>query len=453
MADVSTPLPAYTAMLPDWQLVDALKGGTRAMRAAARTYLPQWPAEDAEDYRIRLESAVLYPALAQTVENMVGRVFMRPIVLGESVPDAIRQQTADFDLQGSRLDIVAAQWFDQALTYGLSHLLIDYPSVEGQPRNLAEERQSGSRPYATVINPRQVIGWKSATVGGFEKLTQVRIKETVQEDDGDFGVVTIEQIRVLRRGSWEVYRAGEKGGWVLFAEGPMSVPDIPLVTLYTNRTGFMTATPPLIHLANLNVKHWQQQSEQDTNLHIARNPILFLTGIDDGEIKFGSRYALTSSQPDAKGSYIEHTGAAIAAGRQALEDLKDEMREAGARLLKKGQAAVKTATESRDDSINEQSQLGRMAQALEDALDLALQYMAAWQGLEQDAGAVAVNDDFDIEVISDQSVQSLVQMAATGQLSTQTLFTELQRRGILSDDLDWEAEQERIVSGGVRELV
>lgn len=443
MADISTPIPAYNAMLDDWRLVDALKGGTRAMRAAGKAYLPQWPAEGQEDYEQRLKSAVLYPALAQTVENMVGRVFMRPIVLGESVPDVIRQQTADFDLQGSRLDVVAAQWFDQALTYGLSHVLIDYPRVEGQPRNLAEERQMGNRPYATVINPKQVIGWKSARIDGVQKLTQVRIAETVQEDDGEFGVTEVEQIRVLYRGGFQVHRqAGSE--WVLVDEGQMSVQDIPLVTLYANRTGFMTATPPLIHLANLNVKHWQQQSEQDTNLHIARNPILFLTGIEDDSVKFGSRYALTSAAPDAKGSYIEHSGAAIAAGRQALEDLKDEMRQAGARLLHKGQLAAKTATESRDDSINEQSQLGRMAQALEDALDLALQYMATWQGLTQDAGAVAVNDDFDIEIASDQSNQTLLQMALGGKLSDQTLFTELQRRGVLADDLDWESEQERI---------
>lgn len=449
MADVSTPLPAYEAMLPDWQLVDALKGGTRAMREAGQAYLPKWPAEDAGDYKIRLQSAVLYPALAQTIENMVGRVFMRPIVLGESVHEVIRQQTADFDLQGSRLDIVAAKWFDQALTYGLSHLLIDYPSVESAPRNLAEERQMGGRPYATVIKPNQVIGWKSARIGGVEKLTQVRIVESVQEDEGEFGVKDVKQIRVLYRGGWEVYRRGEKGEWDLFGKGTMSIPDIPLVTLYANRTGFMQAKPPLIHLANLNVKHWQQQSEQDTNLHIARNPILFITGIEDDEIKFGSRYALTSNQPDAKGSYIEHSGAAIAAGRQSLEDLKDEMREAGARLLKKGQAASKTATESRDDSINEQSQLGRMAQALEDAVDLALQYMASWQGLTQDAGSVAVNDDFDVEIASDQSNQTLLQMAMGGKLSDQTLFTELQRRGVLADDLDWESEQERIAANSL----
>ena len=70
--------------------------------------------------------------------------------------------------------------------------------------------------------------------------------------------------------------------------------------------------------------------------------------------------------------------------------------------------------------------------------------MADWQGLEQDAGAVAVNDDFDIEIASDQSNQTLLQMALGGKLSDQTLFTELQRRGVLADDLDWESEQERI---------
>lgn len=310
----------------------------------------------------------------------------------------------------------------------------------------------GSRPYATVINPKQVIGWKSARIDGVEKLTQVRIVESALEDDGEFGVNEVKQIRVLYRGGWQVYRSSAKGAWELFDEGAMSLPDIPLVTLYTNRTSFMQAKPPLIHLANLNVKHWQQQSEQDTNLHIARNPILFLTGIDDDQIKFGSRYALTSSQPDAKGSYIEHSGAAIAAGRQALEDLKDEMREAGARLLKKGQAASKTATESRDDQINEQSQLGRMAQALEDAVDLALQYMVSWQGLSQDAGAVAVNDDFDIELASDQTLQALIQTHAIGVLSAQTLFSEMQRRGVVADDIEWEAEQERVAAGRVAEV-
>lgn len=445
MASVSTPLAAYDAMLPDWEIVDALKGGTRAMRLAGQTYLPKWPKEDAEDYQIRLSSAVLYPALAQTIESMVGRVFMKPVMLGETVPPLIVQQARDFDLQGNDLTNVCAEWFDEALTYGLSHLLIDYTRLDQAPADLVQERQMGNRPYARVINPKSVIGWKSAKINGVEKLTQVRIVETIEEDDGQFGVQQIDQIRVFYRGGYEVYRKTE-AGFILVDDGLVSMQDIPLVTLYTNRTGFMMAKPPLIHLANLNIKHWQQQSEQDTNLHIARNPILFLTGIDEGEIKFGSRYALTSNHPDAKGAYIEHSGAAIAAGRQALEDLKDEMREAGARLLKKGQAAAKTATESRDDTINEQSQLGRMAKALEDATDLALQYFAQWQGITQDAGSVAVNDDFDLDVASDQTVAALMQMAMGGKLSDQTLFAEMQRRGVIADDLEWEAEQERIAS-------
>lgn len=454
MADVDTPLEAYNAMLPNWQMVDTLKGGTNAMRAARKQYLPQWPKEDKEDYEIRLQSAVLYPAFSQTIENMVGRVFIKPVVLGDAVPPALVEQAKDIDLQGNNLNVVAAQWFDEALSYGLSHVLIDYPRVESPPRSLAEERRLGGRPYCTIINPKQVIGWRSARIDGVQRLTQVRIKEVVTEDDGEWGVVEIEQIRVLRRGGFRVYRraSGDRAEWVLYDEGEMSVPDIPLVTLYTGRTGFMTAKPPLLELAHLNVKHWQSQTRQDTNLHIASNPILFFTGIEEDSIKFGSRYAITSSDADAKASYIEHTGTAIDAGRQSLEDLKDEMREAGARMLRKGQAASKTATESRDDTIAEQSQLGRMAQSLEDAIDLLLQFMADWQGLEKDAGAVQVNDDFEVDVISDASVQVLVTMATSGLLSHRTLFAELQRRGLLSDDLDWESEQERIQAGGNDEL-
>lgn len=450
MADVDTTLPAYDAMLPDWQMVDALKGGTKAMRTAGEKYLPKWPKEDADDYKIRLQSAVLYPALKQTTENMVGRVFIKPIVLGDKTPPALVEQAKDIDLQGNKLDVFAATWFDQALSYGLAHVLVDYPRLERTPRNLAEERKLGARPYCAVINPKQVVGWRSARIDGVEKLTQVRIREEIAEDDGEWGVQDIEQIRVLHRGGFRVFRRSSESGakWVMHDEGSMSVGDIPLVTLYTGRTGFMTATPPLLELAQMNIKHWQQQSEQDTNLHIARNPILFLTGIDDDNIKFGSRYALTSTDPNAKGVYIEHSGAAIDAGRQALEDLKDEMREAGARMLRKGQAASKTATESKDDTITEQSQLGRMAQSLEDAVDLMLQHMADWQGINKDAGAVQVNDDFEVDVISDASVQALITMATAGKLSDQTLFSELQRRGLLSDDLDWEGEQERIRAGG-----
>lgn len=39
-------------------------------------------------------------------------------------------------------------------------------------------------------------------------------------------------------------------------------------------------------------------------------------------------------------------------------------------------------------------------------------------------------------------------MAAQGRLSDETLFSEFQRRGVVSDDLDWELEKQKIADQG-----
>lgn len=68
-----------------------------------------------------------------------------------------------------------------------------------QVKTKADEKATGARPYVTMLNPRQVIGWKSKMVGGKVQLTALRIKEVVVEDGDDFGQTKVEQIRLLTR--------------------------------------------------------------------------------------------------------------------------------------------------------------------------------------------------------------------------------------------------------------
>ena len=61
-------------MAKHWPLIDALLGGTPAMRAAGLAYLPQQPRENDEDYAYRLSTATLFPAYARTAAVMeIGR--------------------------------------------------------------------------------------------------------------------------------------------------------------------------------------------------------------------------------------------------------------------------------------------------------------------------------------------------------------------------------------------
>ncbi len=444
-------------MREDWAIVDPLMGGTRAMREAGTALLPKWPKEDDCDYRKRLSLSTLFPAYRETVKNNTGRVFAEPIVLGADVPPAVSALTEDFDRQGNNLQVWAKSFFNQALSHGLCHALAEYPNIKPsgeaeQLVTLADAQAAKARPYAIMIRPQQVIGWRVSNDGGEHILTQFRYMESVEEEDGLFGIKCIDQVRVLIPGAWMTFReqADAKGvkTWVLYDEGATSLDHIPLTTLYTDRTGFMTARPPLLELAYLNAKHWQSQSDQDNILHVARVPMLAISGIDDDtwELKVGTASA-TKLPTNGKMEWVEHTGASIEAGRTSLADLEDQMRVAGAKLLQKDKQAVKTATQAEEEAAQELSPLQTMASGLEDALDQILQHFAELSGLSE-GGHVKVQGNFDVDFAPETTLPLLLNMASQGRLSDETLFSEMQRRNVVSSDIKWEEEKAKIAEQG-----
>lgn len=447
----SDTLPAVDAMRKYWDVITPLMGGTMAMRAAGKSLLPQYPAEDDESYKERLRLSTLLPAYSETVGNMTSRVFAEPLQVGDDVPGQLVEMTADIDHSGNDLNSWAVEFFREGLSHGLCHALIDHSRTEGV-RTQAEEIAAGVRPYAVLVKPEQVLGWRAK--GG--QLTMFRYIEIVEEEDGEFGAKCVEQIRVLEPGAWRTYRKAEKGGWGLHDEGANSLAYIPLVTFYTGRTGLMTAKPPLLELAHLNVKHWQSQSDQDNILHVIRVPILVRIGVQatfdnqgkpvPPEFKVGTG-SLTDLPMNGDLKYVEHTGAAVKAGREALQDLLDEMRMAGAKLLTPEKSATKTATQADEEAAQELSPLARMANHFADCLAQLLQFMADYRGLG-DGGTVEMRGNFDVDYMPEVSLPTLVAMANAGMLSKETLFAEMQRRGVISDEYEWANELAKIEGQG-----
>ena len=452
--DPSKTLPAVEAMRQDWAIVDPLMGGTRAMREAGTELLPKWPKEDECDYKDRLSLSTLFPAYRETVKNNTGRVFAEPIVLGDDVPPVLAELTEDFDRQGNNLQVWAKSFFSQAMSHGLCHALAEYPNIQradGQLVTSADAIAINARPYAIMIRPQQVLGWRVSNRNGKHVLDQFRYMESVEEEDGLFGMKRIDQIRVLTPGAWQTYRekADDNGQktWMLYEEGLTSLDHIALTTLYTDRTGFMTAKPPLLELAYLNVKHWQSQSDQDNILHVARVPMLAVIGLSEGEKITVGVGSATSLPINADMKFVEHTGKSIEAGRTSLQDLEDQMRVAGAKLLQKDKQAVKTATQAEEEAAQEMSPLQTMASGLEDALDQILQHFAELSDLPE-GGHVQVRGNFDVDFAPETTLPLLLNMASQGRLSDETLFSEMQRRNVVSSDIKWEDEQAKIATQG-----
>ncbi|OZY32892.1 DUF4055 domain-containing protein [Pseudomonas lundensis] len=449
--DPSITLDAVDQMSAYWDVITPLMGGTLAMRAA-QALLPKYPAEDDEVYKERLRLSTLLPAYSETVGNMTSRVFAEPLQLGDDVPEQVVELASNIDNANNDINAWSVDFFREGLSHGLCHAFVDHQKAEGV-RTQADEKAAGVRPYVVMVKPEQVCGWRVRD----GVLTQVRYREIIEESDGDFGTKCVAQIRVLEPGKWTTYRKPNEGGvWAIHDQGTTNLSVIPWVTFYTGRTGFMTAKPPLLELAHLNIKHWQSQSDQDNILHVIRVPILVRIGVQaqydnqgkviPPEFKVGTG-ALTDLPINGDMKYVEHTGKAVDAGRQALLDLIAEMRMAGAKLLTPDKSATKTATQAEEEAAQDLSPLSRMANHFADCLAQLLQFMADYRSLGE-GGTVEMRGSFDVDYMPEVSLPTLVAMANAGMISKETLFTEMQRRGVISDEYDWADELEKIDSQG-----
>ena len=449
--DPSITLDAVDQMSAYWDVITPLMGGTLAMRAAP-ALLPKYPAEDDGVYKERLRLSTLLPAYSETVGNMTSRVFAEPLQLGDNVHEQVVELASNIDNANNDINAWSVDFFREGLSHGLCHAFVDHQKAVGV-RTQADEKAAGVRPYVVMVKPEQVCGWRARD----GLLTQVRYREMIEESDGDFGTKRVEQIRALEPGKWTTYRKPKEGGvWTIHEEGTTNLGVIPWVTFYTGRTGFMTAKPPLLELAHLNIKHWQSQSDQDNILHVIRVPILVRIGVQatfdaqgkmiPPEFKVGTG-ALTDLPINGDMKYVEHTGKAVDAGRQALLDLIAEMRMAGAKLLTPDKSATKTATQAEEEAAQDLSPLSRMANHFADCLAQLLQFMADYRSLGE-GGTVEMRGSFDVDYMPEVSLPTLVAMANAGMLSKETLFTEMQRRGVISDEYDWADELEKIDSQG-----
>ncbi|CCG07657.1 DUF4055 domain-containing protein [Pararhodospirillum photometricum] len=434
--DPARPDPEYVSLLPRWALVRTLMGGTLAMRAAGEAYLPRYEAEDLEAYRARLERAVLFPAFEETVRDITGRVFARPLVLGADVPLVLRRWLDDADLLGNSVHTVAQRWFAEALTTGIAWLQVDMPG----PEVPAARR----RPYLVVVPAEEVIAAQAGVVEGRWCLAHARVRYEVGERDGFF-LRPRARVQVLEPGYWEIWQH-DGPSWAPLRQGRTGLDTVPLVPLRLGpAVGALQARPPLEGLAHLNVAHWQSASDQRNILTLGRFAMLALSGPapegpDGGALAVGPKTFLHTPDAQARWYYVEPQGTALQAGERDLSRLEAQMDKLAMEpLLSRTGATTATATAIAESRAN--SSIKAWALQLRDGLEQALVLMAAWAGLGA-GGSIDVNTDF-TDAGDEADLDALAQARAAGDLSREAYLTELRRRGVLSWAFDPTADAQR----------
>jgi len=440
---------AYDAMKNAWNKIQTVLDGTDDMRSAGRIFLPQHFGESNDSYKERLERNTLLNLTKLTLTSWVGRPFSKPMTFTD-VPPAIEALFTNIDLVGNDVQVYGRDWFSDGLSKSYSHTLIDFPRTDAEGvRTLRDDRAENIRPHWIHIRPEDLFFADAEMVNGREVLREIRIMEEVTERDG-FAEVFQPQIRRITMfedegGRVRLYRLADprqkdKREWILHDEYPFSLPVIPLVTFYSNREAFMLGQPPLEDLADLNIAHWQSTSDQRAVLTVARFPILSVSGgtVDGKEIVVGPRRLLYSPDPQARFSYVEHTGKAIEAGQKDLESLETNMAEYGAEFLKRRPGSI-TATQRTLDTAEATSPLQDTAIRFGHSMTQALNYTAMWMKLEE-GGTAEVYTDFSFS--GDQTdLNFLRDLRKMREISRVALLTESQRRGVLADGYDMEADE------------
>lgn len=443
MADVSTPTAAYNRMQAQWKLPRALMGGTETMRQAGEEYLPREEAETDRAYAVRLSRSVLINAYSRLLKSAVGKVFAKPPSFLE-LPPEMEPWIEDFDLQGRHFNLLAHDGFEDGLADGLSHFLIDMtrPVSGGPVLTLRDVQVNGIRPYVVCIHAGDVIEQRFEDINGRPVLTRVRIKENQMVPDGEWGEKQVERVRVLTIGKSEIHEKGP-GGWAVLPDHTVltGLDFIPFHTFYAEYIEPGVARPPLTDVAWMNLRLWQSCSDQVNLLKIARCPMLRvgrdeIPGEKPKKIVLSGNSVFVTAPGDVV-EFVEHSGAAIGAGRQDIEDILVRIQELGHNLTARETSGDVTATENSLQAVQAHSTLQAMAQSYQDTLELVLRTMGRMMGMDLAVEpSVIISKDFGQALGGSNDIQALISLQTAGILSKRQVLIEGKRRGFLSEDVN-----------------
>lgn len=447
---VSTTHSDYNGTAAARELFDDICDGTSAIRENAAKYLPRFPREHDDDYKIRVDAATVLNFTNKTVETMCGLALAKGVKMGEDVPETIKTFAENIDNEGNHIDIFAREAFEESFD-GWACILVDTPNTKAT--DLGDQKAKGLKPYWRLYEAEDVINWDYAVnpVSKKRELSMLVLRESESVATGKF--IREQEIRYrayfLTNGvvSWELYKEvknDKKETEYILIDSNVYGPKI--TSIPASFIGEPGDEPPLMDLAYKNLEHAQTYSDYKTIIHKTCVPIMFTTGVDResfGQIALGASI-LHMPEKECQVGFAEVQGGSIAASREALQDIETQMATLGLSMLAsvnrpKGDV---TATEKLLETVKELSGLQVRQDQLKDALERSLQFTAMFSN--QETGGSVTLADLTKQTLSPQEIQTLSTMVADGTLSLESFLFTLEKNDLLPEDVDAQEELKRI---------
>lgn len=451
------------AMVPYWDLTDDLIVGEEAVKARGMKYLPSFPNEIQTDYNFRLGTAVFTNIYGDIVETLSSKPFEKEVALVEgegtektSIPESIREFIENVDGDGTNLTGFAAHTFYNGVNSAVDWIFVDMPVSDARTR--ADEKAAGIRPNWSHVLGRNVLEAKQTMIGGEFVWSYIRIWEP-----GDTNYVRILS-RVGDVATWELWkeRTNRMGGkeYLRVDQGVFSINVIPMVPFITGRRDGKRYFffPAMRSAADTQIKLYRQESAKQYVETLTAYPMLAGQGVKpeknaDGTPKpigVGPGRVVYAPPTGDGGSgtwqFISPTADVLNFHKENCKETTQQMRELG-RVPLTAQSSNVTVITSAAASGKTRSAVGAWALNLKNALENALVYTCMWLGISdtQYSPEVYVYTDFDAFLENAEDLQALATARTAKDISQETYWDELKRRGVLSDDFDKDQERERLL--------
>lgn len=374
----------------------------------ARQYLYARPNENDTDFYNRQIKAVLSNYVERIVTTQSGQIFSSPITY-----DEVPQKQMDL-LDAEDIAEFAKDTCKRGIRDGKAFILLDIPIEGGEP-------------YFLNIDRANVINWRKDDEGNY---TMVVIAESYAVEE-EFAIYYETQYRVIDEvGNIQIWRSSSesKTGWEV-EEITTSYNFLPFYELHIGDI------PPLYDIAVMNRNHFNAFSEKDTIISTATQPSFFTKGLglDGSDLAIGVNYTINTDNPESSCEWIELDGRSIEYAQQDLR-LKEQSMAERALQIQGESLQTKTATQVATENSESTSRLSDISEDLENTLNEAYNGWSMMKYSTEAVGRILLPNDFKIDALDSNLVNSLNSMTVAGNLSRESLLTTLSDAGIIEID-------------------
>lgn len=431
---VDTKHPDYIAHAGEWKLMRDTDRGPVAIADAGQLYLPMPSGFTSQDdgglamYGAYKQRARFPDIVSPTIRGMTGLIHRKEAQI--EMPPQMEPLFEKCTKEGLTLEAFHMTITQELLRVGRFGVLAD------------AEPQGSDIPMLAGYTAEAIINW--AKDGSFFVLDETHL----QRDR--FTWSQKPQFRVLElKGSTYTQELftdnGDTGQDIPVSKRGNGVLDaIPFVVASPNELTVDIGEIPMIGVARASVAIFQLDADYRLQLFMSGQETFVVTGADTAPDVVGASVRL-SLPKEATAEYVGPSGKGIEAHQAAIKDAKGDAVAAGAALFDTSADNSQESGDAKRLRFGAQTAtLTTIAQTSAALLERSLKNVAIFMNLNPDLVTVKPNLRFIDVTMEPAAAEALMRIWMGAAISKETLFENLQRGDIISEEVDFEEEETRI---------